>query len=56
MNPIKKGQILYCEKCGVELQSTKDCDSKCACNIVCCGMSMKIKGEKSAGKVCGCAA
>jgi len=57
MKPVKQGQILYCEKCGVELQDIKDCDPKCACNIMCCGMPMKIKGqEKESGKACGCAA
>ena len=43
MEPVKTGQILYCDKCGVELKVIKDCDSTCACNIICCGEPMRIQ-------------
>lgn len=43
MESVKKGQVLYCDKCGVELEVIKDCDSTCACNIICCGQPMKLK-------------
>ena len=44
MEPVKTDQILYCDKCGVELKVISDCDSSCACNITCCGQTMKLKG------------
>jgi len=43
MEPVKKGQVLCCETCGVELEVIKDCDSTCVCNIICCGQPMKLK-------------
>lgn len=43
MEPVKNGQILCCDKCGVELEVIKDCDSSCLCNITCCGQTMKLK-------------
>ncbi len=45
MEPVKTDQILCCETCGVELKVVKDCDSTCACNIICCGQPMKLKGS-----------
>jgi len=43
MEPVKAGQILCCEACGVELKVVKDCDTSCICNITCCGQPMKLK-------------
>ena len=48
MEPVKNGQVLYCEKCGVELKVIKDCDSTCACNIICCGRPLKLKETQQA--------
>ena len=54
MEPVKVDQILCCDKCGVELKVIKDCDSTCACNIICCEQPMKVKerqqGEETEGK------
>lgn len=46
MEPVKTGQVLYCEKCGVELKVIKDCDTSCVCNIICCEQSMKLKESR----------
>jgi hypothetical protein len=46
MEPVKAGQVLYCEQCGVELEVTKSCDSTCVCNIICCDEPLKIKFPK----------
>jgi hypothetical protein len=43
MEPVVAGQILYCDKCGVELKVIKDCDSTCVCNISCCEEPMRVK-------------
>lgn len=43
MEPVKNGQILCCDNCGVELKVVKDCDCTCACNIICCDKPMQIK-------------
>jgi len=43
MEPLVVDQILYCEKCGVELKVIKDCDSTCVCNIICCEEPMRVK-------------
>lgn len=43
MEPVKVDQVLRCQTCGVELKVVKDCDSTCACNIVCCGQPMTLK-------------
>ncbi len=43
MNPVEVGQVLFCEKCGVELTVTKNCDTTCVCNIVCCDHPLKLK-------------
>ncbi|MHC4434336.1 MAG: hypothetical protein ACYTBS_21035 [Planctomycetota bacterium] len=45
MEPVKAGQRLCCETCGVELEVVKDCDTSCACNIICCDHPMKLKGR-----------
>ncbi len=47
MESVKVDQILYCDQCGVELKVTRDCDSTCTCNIVCCSQSMKLKESKT---------
>ena len=46
MEPVKMDQILCCDECGVELMVIKDCDSSCACNITCCGQTMRIAEEQ----------
>lgn len=46
MEPVKVDQILCCDKCGVELKVIKDCDSTCACNIICCEQPLKLKGSQ----------
>ena len=43
MESVKNGQVLYCDKCGVELMVIKDCNSTCTCNIICCEQSMRLK-------------
>ena len=43
MEPVKIGQILCCDTCGVELKVIKDCDSSCACKITCCDQIMRLK-------------
>ncbi len=45
MEPVKNGQILCCDRCGVELQVIKDCDSSCTCKIICCEQPMKLKDK-----------
>ncbi|HUV62717.1 MAG TPA: hypothetical protein VMW24_02405 [Sedimentisphaerales bacterium] len=45
MEPVKMGQILCCETCGVELKVIKDCDSTCVCNIICCDQPMRLKED-----------
>ncbi len=50
MEPVKKGDILVCSQCSVELEVIEKCD--CAdCEIVCCGKAMKVK-ETSSGSCC----
>ncbi len=46
MEPVKADQILCCERCGVELQVIRNCDSCGECNITCCGQPMKLKGRR----------
>ena len=53
MEPVKVDQILSCGKCGVELKVIKDCDSTCACNIICCEQPMKVKGQQQGGETEG---
>jgi hypothetical protein len=43
MEPVRIDQILRCDRCGVELKVVKDCDSSCACNIICCEQPMRLK-------------
>ena len=48
-NELKKGDILACEECGLELTVTKDCDcadddATCSAEAFsCCGNEMKKK-------------
>ena len=50
---MKKGQILNCEDCGLELEVIKECEEcgpeseSCAlleCTFKCCGKEIQIKG------------
>ena len=50
MEPVKNGQILCCDNCGVELKVIKDCDSSCVCNIICCKQPMRLKKDESKTK------
>ena len=50
MEPVKVGEILCCDCCGVELTVTKACGCD-PCEIVCCGKPM-VKKESSGG-CCG---
>lgn len=50
MEPVKVGQVLSCQTCGVELKVIKDCDTTCACNIVCCGESMTVREGAGEGE------
>jgi len=45
MEPVKKGDVLYCDKCGVELIVSKSCGCE-PCEIICCSKPMKIKKSK----------
>ncbi|MEO0081060.1 MAG: hypothetical protein ABIL25_02060 [candidate division WOR-3 bacterium] len=50
MKPVKKGDTLRCNSCGVEMVVTKSCG--CAdCNIICCGSPMKV--NEADGGCCG---
>jgi hypothetical protein len=48
---LKKGQTLYCEDCGFEMQVTKECvkcgskETCCAgpCTFECCGKVLKVR-------------
>jgi hypothetical protein len=50
MEPVKSDQILYCDKCGVELKVIKDCHSTCLCNIICCEQPMRLKETRQEEK------
>lgn len=54
MEPVKTGDILFCDKCGVELSVIKSCCCE-PCEIICCGKPMKTKKE-SDKPFCGCCA
>jgi hypothetical protein len=41
----KAGDILYCEKCGIEVMVTKECGYE-ECEIYCCEKPMKKKGDE----------
>lgn len=49
----KVGDVLYCEKCGVELMVTKECGVE-ECEIYCCEKPMKKKGEDKPRSSCCC--
>ncbi len=51
MEPVKKGDVLVCSECGVELEVTKNCDCS-NCEIVCCGSVMEVKVKSSGGSCC----
>jgi hypothetical protein len=46
MEPVRTGQVLACDKCGVELKVIKDCDSTCACSIICCEQPLHLKERR----------
>ncbi|MCD4701382.1 MAG: hypothetical protein K8S24_05935 [Candidatus Aegiribacteria sp.] len=50
MESVKKGDVLVCSKCGVELEVTKNCECS-DCEIVCCGTAMEVS-EKPSGCCC----
>ena len=52
MEPVVIGQILCCDKCGVELKVIKDCDSTCVCNIICCEEPMRAKENPQEEDAC----
>ncbi len=52
MEPVKKGDILVCSECSVELEVIKKCDCE-NCEIVCCGKAMEVK-DKSSENCCCC--
>jgi len=52
MEAVKKGNVLVCSECGVELEVTRSCDCT-DCEIVCCGKAMEVR-KKSAGGPCCC--
>jgi hypothetical protein len=56
MEPVRIGQILFCDQCGVELKVVKDCDATCPCNIICCEKPLRLKeqreGEGTASESC----
>ena len=51
MEPTKAGDMLYCDKCSVELEVKKGCDSN-PCEVSCCGEPMKVKGSENKGGCC----
>lgn len=53
MKPVKQGDTLYCDKCGVELVVTKSCGCE-PCEIICCGKPMQIKGASNEQRSCCC--
>ena len=50
MESVKKGDVLFCSECGVELEVINKCDCS-DCKIECCGKTMEVK-EKSSGCCC----
>lgn len=49
---MKKGEIYYCEECGLELKVMKECTECCGsddceetCKFSCCGEDLKLKEE-----------
>ncbi len=46
MEPVRTGQMLRCGSCGVELQVVKNCESTCACSIICCGQPMTLEDKR----------
>lgn len=51
MEPVKKGDVLICSECSVELEVTKKCDCT-NCEIICCGKPMEVKENTSKGCCC----
>lgn len=47
-NDLKDGQVLICEKCGLELKVVAECQNEqctagCTGDLDCCGEPMKLK-------------
>lgn len=46
---MKKGQIYYCEDCGLEIKIMGECkqccgdEDNCGCSFSCCGSDLKLK-------------
>ncbi|MCX7785739.1 MAG: hypothetical protein N2201_05900 [candidate division WOR-3 bacterium] len=51
MKPVKQGDVLYCDKCGVEIMVTKSCCCE-PCEIICCGKPMQIKKSEQGSCCC----
>lgn len=51
MEPVKKGAILVCPECGVQLEVIVKCDCT-DCEIMCCGKPMEVKEKSSEGCCC----
>ena len=51
MEPVKKGDVLVCSECGVELEVIKKCDCT-NCGIVCCCKVMDVKENSTGGCCC----
>ncbi|MEO0023017.1 MAG: hypothetical protein ABIJ93_04070 [candidate division WOR-3 bacterium] len=49
----KSGDVLYCEKCGVEVMVTKECGYE-QCEIYCCDKPMKKKEKEEPKRYGGC--
>ncbi len=50
----KKGDILYCSECGLEVTVSKSCDCDEECVILCCNKPMKKKEEEHKKHSCCC--
>ena len=46
---MKKGQIYYCDECGLEIKIVGECkqccgdEDNCGCSFHCCGQDLKLK-------------
>jgi len=52
MKPVKTGDTVCCESCGVEVVVTKSCGCS-DCQMVCCGKPMKVKEKPGSSCCCG---
>ncbi len=51
MEPVKKGDVLVCSECGVELEVKKNCGCS-DCEVICCGTPMEVRENSSGGCCC----